>query len=143
MAVSNEPQKSSWASLKPTTPEIKEPTLTDVMNALSVVFAKVNSIDTKIDGLSKNVTTNNTVAPASVVQPTVDPKLDNVNKEFDEELQYVKIEDKGNFFYIKATKFLGAEVFAKIGAHCRALGATYISAGKDTHWELKKSDIKI
>jgi hypothetical protein len=138
MASNNEIKNSSWA-ISPQDQK-KEPT---VMDALGVIFAKLNTMDAKIDVLSKIQPVVSSTTKPTLATPVVDPKLDKINKEFGEDIQYVKIEDKGDIFYIKATKFLGSEVFAKVGAHTRVLKAIYISDKANTHWELKKSDIKV
>jgi hypothetical protein len=138
MASNNEIKNSSWA-ISPQDQK-KEPT---VMDALGVIFAKLNAMDVKIDALSKIQPVASSTTKPTLTTPVVDPKLDKINKEFDEELQHVLIEDKGDFFTIKARKWLGPDVFPKVGEHCRKLNAKYISAGTNTHWELKKSDIKV
>jgi len=43
---------------------------------------------------------------------------------------------QGDIVYIKPVKFLGAENFAKIASIVKELGGKYVSAGKNSHFEI-------
>jgi len=48
---------------------------------------------------------------------------------------------RGNIVYVKPKRFLGSDCFAKIGAVVRQTGGQYISAGKDSHFEIPTSKL--
>lgn len=47
--------------------------------------------------------------------------------------------DEGDHYKIKPKQFLGSEKFAEIGAVVRELGGEYVSAGKESHFRVKKA----
>ena len=62
-----------------------------------------------------------------------------IEKEFPPELEMqLKFEDKGDYIRIAPAQFLGSETFSKVAAVVRGLGGEYISAGKDSHFEIYK-----
>jgi hypothetical protein len=65
--------------------------------------------------------------------------LDDIRTSFPEEIEaklnFIEQDDK---FIIAAKQFLGSEVFAKIAATVRGMGGEYISAGKDSHFKIRK-----
>jgi hypothetical protein len=46
--------------------------------------------------------------------------------------------DKGEYIMIKPRQFLGSDSFAKIASVVRASGGEYVSAGKESHFRIKK-----
>jgi hypothetical protein len=65
--------------------------------------------------------------------------LEDVRMSFPEEMEakldFIEQPDK---IIIKSKMFLGTETFAKIASAVRGMGGQYISAGKDSHFEIKK-----
>jgi hypothetical protein len=58
---------------------------------------------------------------------------------FPEDIANVLVaEDKGGFWSLKATLFLGKEAFAKTVAVVKQLGGKYVSSGKNSHFEVPK-----
>ena len=56
----------------------------------------------------------------------------------DDLVALVTFEDKGDKIIIKPRQFLGSENFAKIAAVVRGLGGEYVSAGKNSHFQIPK-----
>jgi len=50
----------------------------------------------------------------------------------------LKIVEEKDKYVIKTRQFLGAENFAKIASIIRDAGGKYVSAGKDSHFEIPK-----
>jgi hypothetical protein len=65
--------------------------------------------------------------------------LDDIRLSFPEDIEiklnFIEQNDK---FIIAAKQFLGSDVFAKIAATVRGMGGQYISAGKDSRFEIRK-----
>jgi hypothetical protein len=55
-----------------------------------------------------------------------------------EQLSFMESTDE---VIIKPQKFLGSELFAKIAAVVRDAGGEYVSAGKDSHFRIKKEQL--
>jgi len=71
------------------------------------------------------------------VKPAV--TVDSVAKKFPMELKNkLFFEDAGEYVVVRARKYLGQEDFKKIAEIVRSLGGEYVSAGKDSHFRIKK-----
>jgi len=71
------------------------------------------------------------------VKPTV--TVDSAAKKFPQELKnQLFFEDAGEYVVIRARKYLGQEDFKKIAEIVRSIGGEYVSAGKDSHFRIKK-----
>ena len=58
---------------------------------------------------------------------------------FSAELQEMLLFEKsGNNIIVKPKRFLGSDNFAKIASIVRELGGEYISAGRDSHFNIVK-----
>lgn len=81
------------------------------------------------------------VAPVPQTQSGVDPKLEKIKlalTEFSSLLEYDSI--SSNMVYlVRAKQFLGSENFAKIASIVRGLGGSYVSQGKQSHFEVSKA----
>lgn len=65
--------------------------------------------------------------------------LENVKTMFPEDLeQLLNFTEKDGYIVIKPRQFLGSDNFAKIASIVRGTGGDYVSAGKDSHFRLKK-----
>jgi hypothetical protein len=81
----------------------------------------VLSITAKEQPLAKNVT------------------VDSVKLAFPETLQsLLTFEDKGDSIVLKPQHFLGSESFGKVASVVRGLGGEYVSAGKGSHFRIRK-----
>ena len=68
-----------------------------------------------------------------------DKKLEPIKKAFPQELANLLIfSETTDAVIIKPKEFLGSATFAKIGAVVRELKGEYISAGRDSHFKIKK-----
>jgi hypothetical protein len=65
--------------------------------------------------------------------------LEDIRTSFPEEME-AKLDffEKEDRIIIKAKQFLGTDTFAKIASAVRGMGGQYISAGKDSHFEIRK-----
>lgn len=65
--------------------------------------------------------------------------LDDIRFSFPEEIEAkLNFIEQDNKFIVKAKEFLGTETFAKIASTIRGMGGQYVSAGKDSHFEIRK-----
>jgi len=71
------------------------------------------------------------------VKPTV--TVDSVAKKFPQQLKnQLYFEESGEYVVVRARKYLGQDDFKKIAGIVKRLGGEYISAGKDSHFRIKK-----
>ena len=54
--------------------------------------------------------------------------------------ELLTFEENQNYIIMKTKRFLGSENFAKIAAIVRAQKGEYISAGKDSHFKIPKTE---
>ena len=65
--------------------------------------------------------------------------VDSVRLAFPEGLEaMLTFEDKADVIILRPKQFLGSENFAKIASVVRGLGGAYVSAGKDSHFKIRK-----
>jgi hypothetical protein len=109
---------------------------------------------------AKEPKTFQTVAP---IQPTTGNKTEEVNpltmppkpteqtpriKEIISALEPVRdllkidVECSAMFVMVKPAQFLGPENFAKVAQIVRAIGGQYVSAGKNSHFEISKAPLR-
>ena len=74
------------------------------------------------------------------IQNSTKPRnIDDIQMSFPEDIEaklnFIEQDDK---FIIKAKTFLGSETFAKVAAVIRGMGGQYVSAGKDSRFEIRK-----
>jgi hypothetical protein len=48
----------------------------------------------------------------------------------------LRFNDKGSYIDVRPNQFLGAENFSKIASVVRGVGGKYVSAGRDSHFEI-------
>lgn len=81
-------------------------------------------------------------APVEKKEPTPTPTSDDLSKVRDsftaEQQEMLRFTDEGDHIKIATRKFLGSDNFAKIASIVRNLGGEYISAGKNSHFKVKK-----
>lgn len=81
--------------------------------------------------------TSSTLQP--LPQPVPESALGKARMMFPNDLEaLLTFEEKGDYITIKPRQFLGSENFAKIASAVRGVGGEYISAGKDSHFRIKK-----
>ena len=71
-------------------------------------------------------------------QKRIEPPNDIEMKFTEEQANMLNFSMVGNYWSIKPKQYLGAENFAKISGTVRALGGEYISAGRDSHFRVRR-----
>jgi hypothetical protein len=74
-------------------------------------------------------------------EPTVKPPIHQgqIELAFNEDTaSRLTFEVKGDYHIIKPKAFLGSDKFHEINKTIRSLGGEYISAGKESHWRIKR-----
>jgi len=69
----------------------------------------------------------------------VSSKNDVVEKIPVEQRELLDIEEDGDFIFVRPRQFLGAENFRIIASVIQEFGGEYISAGRDSHFRIKKT----
>ena len=108
--------------------------LLSVLNVISGDLSEVSKSLKKISG------TKATVTPA-VSKSSLGKKrsINDVKKGFSPELGgMLFFEEMENYIIVKPRRFLGSDNFAQIASIVRDLGGEYISAGKNSHFEIPK-----
>jgi hypothetical protein len=117
------------------------------MKSLNAVFSKAAS-ETKV---SQTAT-----PPATIVSqekkpeqpPTPEPKPTELSPRIKEilaafepvkDLLQIDTESSTMFVMVKPAKYLGSDNFAKVAAIVRGLGGQYVSASKNSHFEIPKA----
>jgi hypothetical protein len=77
-----------------------------------------------------------TQQPTKMVQPTIQEQLEKIKAPFGDLADLLSFAVKNGTVVVTPRQFLGAENFAKIAAKVRELGGTYISAGKESRFEM-------
>jgi hypothetical protein len=71
-----------------------------------------------------------------MVQLTIEEKLEKVKQHFGEFKDLLAFSTSNGKVVIRARQFLGSEVFSRVANIVRGLGGMYISAGKDSHFQV-------
>jgi hypothetical protein len=81
-----------------------------------------------------------TAAPAVHAAPTEGMRsVEDVRESFSSDLEeMLTFEETGDYIVIKPRRFLGSDNFAKIASVVRSLGGEYISAGKNSHFNVPR-----
>jgi len=74
--------------------------------------------------------------PTKMVQLTIQEQLEKVKQPFGEFEDLLAFTVSDGKVVVRARQFLGSENFAKIASIVRGLGGNYVSAGRDSHFEL-------
>jgi hypothetical protein len=77
-----------------------------------------------------------TPQPTKMVQLTIEEKLEKVKQHFGEFKDLLAFSTSNGKVVIRARQFLGSEVFSRVANIVRGLGGMYISAGKDSHFQV-------
>jgi len=119
---------------------------TEAINSLLTTVIGQTRPDTTVFESQQGKTTVSTSMTPPLPKPTPEPKqeekssgVEQVKLEFPESLaSLLKFTDDGDYIKVKPRQFLGSDNFAKIASVIRALGGEYISAGKESHFRIKK-----
>lgn len=107
----------------------------ELLNVLNVISGDLAEVSKSLKTVSGQA-----AAPAvSAVSSGKKLSINDVKKAFSSELVGMLIfEDGGTFIIVKPRRFLGSDNFAKIASIVRSLGGEYISAGRNSHFEVPK-----
>ena len=110
--------------------------LLSVLNVISVDLSEVSKSLKKISG----ATTNPVVStPSSTLSKAKKRSITDVKQMFSPELGgMLFFEEKENYIIVKPRRFLGSDNFAQIASIVRDLGGEYVSAGKNSHFNIPK-----
>jgi|GEM_PF-304346 hypothetical protein len=89
-------------------------------------------------------TTSPTQATQGPPATEVPPRVKEIIAAFEPLAEYVLIntDESAMFVIVRPSKFLGSEIFAKVATTVRGLGGQYVSAGKNSHFEIPKAPLK-
>lgn len=123
---------------------------TETLKSIATSLEKL-AFDRKVNGVKENVAKKvveqsqsqeqqkQEPPQAKKVEQTLSKNINNTKNAFTEELAgLLKFEEEDEYIIIRTKKFLESDNFAKIAAVVREIGGEYISAGKNTHFRIKK-----
>ncbi|MBN1784313.1 MAG: hypothetical protein JW815_01050 [Candidatus Bathyarchaeota archaeon] len=101
---------------------------------------KVISGDLTEVSISLKAATGRTAAPVISAAPSAKPRdINDVKQAFSTELTDVLLfGENEKFIIVKPRRFLGSDNFAKIASIVRDLGGEYVSAGRNSHFNVPK-----
>lgn len=107
----------------------------ELLNLLKVISGDLTEVS-----MSLKAATGTTAAPVISVVPTAKTRdINDVKQAFSSELAGMLLfEEKGKFVIVKPRRFLGSDNFAKIASIVRDLGGEYVSAGRNSHFNVPK-----
>jgi hypothetical protein len=107
----------------------------ELLNVLNVISGDLAEVSKSLKAVSGPA-----AAPAvSAVSSEKKRSVDDVKQVFSSELAgMLMFEESGTFIIVKPRRFLGSDNFAKIASIVRSLGGEYISAGRNSHFEVPK-----
>jgi hypothetical protein len=106
--------------------------LLSLLNVISGDLAEVSK--------SLKAVTRPAAAPAVSAAPSAKHRdINDVKQAFSSELAGMLLfEDIGKFIVVKPRRFLGSDNFARIASIIRELGGEYVSAGRNSHFNVPK-----
>lgn len=119
--------------------------LLDEFKAVHEIFLKAAGQSTATQSQNAETPTQAKTEPAKTLpeaKPTeVPPRIKEIMAAFDPVKTLLNFDtDKSTMFVlVKPAQFLGQENFRKVNDIVRSLGGKYISAGKDSHFEIPKA----
>lgn len=111
----------------------------ELLSVLNVISDDLSEVSKSLKKLSGTTTTPIVSTPSSTLPTTKKRSLNDVKKVFSPELGgMLFFEEKENYIIVKPRRFLGSDNFAQIASIVRDLGGEYISAGKNSHFNIPK-----
>lgn len=123
---------------------------TKAMKSIATSLEKL-AFDEKVNQVKENITNKATTTKTQPTQPkpqkteaskqsTESNAINIVKTAFTKELSdLLNFTEEDDYIILRTKKFLESDNFAKIAAVVREIGGEYISAGKNTHFRVKKS----
>ncbi|PVX27505.1 MAG: hypothetical protein CW716_01970 [Candidatus Bathyarchaeum sp.] len=116
--------------------------LEELAQKVDELLSLLKVISGDLTEVSKSLkTVTGTAAPpvTSVVTSEKNRDINAVKQAFSSELAGMLLfEDGGKFIIVKPRRFLGSDNFAKIASIVRDLGGEYVSAGRNSHFNVPK-----
>jgi hypothetical protein len=107
----------------------------ELLNLLKVISGDLTEVS-----MSLKAATGTTAAPVMSAAPAAETRdINDVKQAFSSELAGMLLfEENGKFVIVKPRRFLGSDNFAKIASIVRDLGGEYVSAGRNSHFNVPK-----
>ena len=107
----------------------------ELLSVLNVISGDLSDVSKSL----KNISETNVTPPFSPSPSSKKRGLNEVKQIFSPEIASMLLfEEMGSFVIVKPKRFLGSDNFAKIASVVRELGGEYVSAGKNSHFEIPK-----
>lgn len=107
----------------------------ELLNVLNVISTDLSDVSKSL----KNISETKVTPPVSPSPPGKKLGLSEVKQVFSPEIAGMLLfEEVGSYIIVKPKRFLGSDNFAKIASIVHELGGEYISAGKNSHFEIPK-----
>jgi len=107
----------------------------ELLNVLKAVSVELSEVSKSLKAISGSAT----AAAVSVGPSEKKHDLNDVKQAFSSELvDMLLFEDAGKFIVVKPRRFLGSDNFGRIASIIRDLGGEYVSAGKNSHFNVPK-----
>jgi hypothetical protein len=104
----------------------------ELLNVLNVISGDLSEVSKSLKSVSES-------AVALAAPSAKKRNLKDVKEAFSSELAGMLLfEEREHFFVVKPRRFLGSDNFAKIASIVRNLGGEYVSAGKNSHFNVPK-----
>lgn len=100
------------------------------------IQAYMHNAHPEVFGAKQQVTASQTAQPQKMVQLTIQEQLEKVKQPFSEFADLLTFTVKEGKIVVTPRQFLGADNFSKVASVVRGLGGQYISAGKESRFEL-------
>jgi hypothetical protein len=107
----------------------------ELLNLLKVISGDLTEVS-----MSLKAATGTTAAPVISVAPSTKTRdINDIKQAFSSELTGMLLfEENEKFVIVKPRRFLGSDNFAKIASIVRDLGGEYVSAGRNSHFNVPK-----
>lgn len=121
----------------------------DEMKMLNSVFSKASESKTFVNPaqpITSNTPPVQSTAPLIMPPPATEqtPRIKEILAALEpvKDILIIDIESSAMFVMVKPSSFLGPENFSKVAQIIRSIGGQYVSAGKNTHFEIPKAPLR-
>ncbi len=115
---------------------MEESKINELLQRIDQLLNVLKMVVTDLTEISKDL---KAMRPATAAPSEGPSDLNRVQNAFPPELKaLLRFEEADDFVIVKPRRFLGSENFAKIASIIRDVGGEYISAGRESHFRVKK-----
>jgi hypothetical protein len=121
----------------------------DELKMLNSVFSKASEPKTFVNPVqptASNTPPAQSTAPLVMPPPATEqtPRVKEILAALEpvKDILIIDTESSAMFVMVKPSSFLGPENFAKVAQIIRSIGGQYVSAGKNTHFEIPKAPLR-